>query len=370
MLKRFLVLLATMPTFAANLKIPVSPQPYWTAPVGLHPMYRDEPPVLHNGRLYFIAHNDFRNHIYCLDARSGSVVWKSAFRAQHMSLSPDDSLRVFTLDRYYVGLYTDTGREFDRNDILNSPGVSSSNFQPLNTNGLTITTAPSGELVAFSPQGELWRAQTGWGSSLDATPPLAYKDLVLTGVGSSTTHDRNGLKAYQQRTGVLAWSAAEVHDARRIKLHRDVVLVYEDHWRDPNTFTPMVRAVDAATGRQLWSDSTMINRDLPFDTIAWPVEKSQSEGDILILPCSGTLRVVDLHSGAARFKFPLNSAGFALSGGVVYAPDGKQVVAIDPSNGGVMWRSNPFRDRPGTPIASAGFLYAGDRGSVAAWAIP
>jgi outer membrane protein assembly factor BamB len=182
---------------------------------------------------------------------------------------------------------------------------------------------------------------------------------------------RGRLKAYRQRTGALEWTAPEVKDATAVKIHGDVALVYEGNWADPNTFVPTVRALDAATGRQLWSFAT----GEKYTGSAWAVEKSQSDGDLLILPCSSkldgpfTLRVVDLHTGAAKFQFSLDAVDFTISGGVVYAVDGKQIVGIDPMSGTVLWRSAPFTERPATPFSGAGFVYAGNRHSLSAWTI-
>lgn len=375
MLIGILAVLTSALLFAAGPKIPDSPKPTWTAAVGMHPMYRYQPPLMYHGRLYFIAHNDFRNHIYFLDGKNGAVLWTSPFRATRMDLYSDDSLRVFTLDRYYLGLHAHTGQAFDSNDLLNQPNIYETSYSPLYADGLTLVTAKSGEFTALAPAGEKWKVPTGWGFDVSLTPPIGYKDLVILGAGQSTERHPGGLKAYSVRTGAVAWTAPDVRDATSIKLHGDVVLVHEAFRANSGQVIFAVRAIDAATGKQLWTDTGMAGSLGQNDTMGWEVDKSQSDGQMLIVPSGAadreqfTLHVVDLHTGAAKFTFPLTSVKFTLSQGVVYAVQGKQVAAIDPLNGAVLWQSAPFAGSPYTPVAGDGFVYAGDRQSVSAWAV-
>ncbi len=161
----------------AALKIPGSAQPTWTLAVGVG---SKAAPRVQGGRLVFIAHNDFRNQVYSVEARTGAVVWKSALRAMRMDVFADETVRLFTLDRYYVGLDASTGREFDRNDILKQPGILVSGFHPLYVDGLTIVMGGSGELTALSAKGAGWHVRPGW-AAIDSTGPVAYKGLVLIG---------------------------------------------------------------------------------------------------------------------------------------------------------------------------------------------
>jgi len=354
------IFLAAVPLLAAS--IPSSPAPAWTAPIGLHYRHRA---IVDRNRLYFIAHNDFRDHVYALDATTGSALWHSASRVTRIDLYADGGLRAFTMDRYYRSIHTDTGKEFDTNDILNQPHIYEAKYFPLYLDGLTIVMSGSGELVALTSSGEKWRANPGWGSTVDATPLIQYKGLVLTGA-------QNGVKAYRIQSGALEWSSPEVKKAVAVKIYGDVTIVYDGYWPDPNTFVPSVRALDASTGRQLWSLET----GEASSSRGWAVNDSQSDGNLLALPCADTadgpfnVRIVNLRTGAPRRQIERNSTHFALARGVLYVVEGKEIVGIDALSGAAPWRSAPFASIPAAPFSAGGFLYAGDRHAISAWLLP
>jgi outer membrane protein assembly factor BamB len=363
------VLLAAIPLLGGSNRIPGSPQPTWTVPVGMHPMYRTHSPILDKGRLYFVAHNDFRNNVYCLNAATGASLWRSEVRVTRVDLHPDESLRVFTMDRFYVGLNPETGESFDSDDLLARTDIYESNFYPLFADG-SIVMLSGGELVGLGKGGEKWRVKPGWHGGLDLTPLVAYKGLVLTGAEEGLNRPQGGLKAYRQQTGVLEWTAPGVRSPKAVKLHGDVALVYDGIWTDPNNYAPMVKAFDASTGRQLWAISTNEEEVLHFR----PVQQSQAEGDLLIMPflkdpkSSFTLRAVDLHTGAPKGEFSLDVIGFTISQGVVYAIHGKEVVGMDATSGKVLWRSAPLADTPTALFSADGLIYASDRRTLSAWA--
>jgi outer membrane protein assembly factor BamB len=191
-----------------------------------------------------------------------------------------------------------------------------------------------------SPPMELWRQPIGPGwSSFAVSGNLIY------------TQEQRGrdeiVSAYQLSTGYPVWR------------HRDAVRFYESNGGPGPRGTPtvangivysfggtgVVNALDAGTGRVLWSRNA--SADTKVEIPEWGFSSSPLVIDgLVVIAASGTLVAYDIATGKPRWTGP--TGGFSYSsphlvsvGGVpqIVFMNGKGAISLAPSDGAVLWQN-------------------------------
>lgn len=192
---------------------------------------------------------------------------------------------------------------------------------------------------SLSPPAELWRRPIGPGWSSFAV----RGDLIYT---QEQRGEEEIVACYRASSGEPVWK------------HRDTARFWESnagagprgtptlHGDRVYTFgaTGIVNALDAATGKVLWSRDAA--KELAATTPTWGFSSSPLVyRDLVLVAVSGQLVAYDLESGAERWRGPAGGASYssphlASIGGVtqvVQLGSKNGVIGVDPDDGKVLW---------------------------------
>ena len=229
----------------------------------------------------------------------------------------------------------------------------------------TATASPSAAVaVAPSPSTD-WpmlrgdAAHTGQGGSgpvggpvlrwhYQANGSVNTSPVVVGGVVYAIS-DEGTLHALDAATGKQLWTFAGAFSADAGPTVWDGVVYVADR-------PGVIHAVDATSGHERWHSAAAIPGGLTI-----------GDGGIYVAS-KGVIVALDATTGTERWRYSAPSAGLfhnpALANGVVYAgSDLGGVVAVDAATGTLRWHADTGTDGTTTAVVANGIAYVGDNGS-------
>ncbi len=318
------------------------------------------------GRAYTIGNNENVDTVYCLDCRSGEVVW------QHAYTSPTDP------------------NEFEGGPT-STPTVDESDVYTLSRRGdLFCFDKVSGDVrwsVNVADKTQLRIPAWGYAGS-----PLVWKDLLILNVGDAGT-------AVDKKTGTIAWSSADKDSG-----YSTAVPIPD---RDDQVVIGSARSyvcVDARSGREIWRQrwlttfgcnaadaivtgqsvflssgynrgSALLKIDGDQPEVVWKNKEMQNQisSSVLIdgmvigihgdVSAGTTLRCIDLASGQAQWTSDMvRPGGFAATADrrlIIISDSGELVIGEFSASGfNPTARQKVFHGKCWTsPVLSDGRLY-------------
>ena len=276
-------------------------------------------PGIFNGRIYFGSGDGF---FYCLDAITGSEIWKfNAFSAVHSS--PD-----FGNGKVY---FTSRGGQ------------------------LFCLNAEDGTLV--------WQLDLGtdlpykWAFDYYLSSPTIEDNTVF--VGSGDGH----LYSIDSESGKLLWKFNAGSRIRCKPLRMEGMVIFGD-------FGGTLHAVDIKTQQEKWTfkaDGASLNiEDYGYDKVAFVSSPTASGGSVFVGCRDGFLYSVDFNTGKMNWKFD-DKSSWVISSPAVYegkvftgTSDGKFINAVDAESGKEVWRTKTENLVWSSASISGGIIYYGD----------
>lgn len=209
-------------------------------------------PVVHEGRIYCLGR---LSDLFCLDARSGEVLWKRDLAMDYQvafapgmpsPLIDEDRLIIFiggTPNAGVIALCKDTGEEvwkaLDEKLTFSSPIIITSGGKKQ----LIIWTQESVTSLDPAVGMTYWRQRLLTSSDYAVSTPVFHMDRLLIG-GLMFQLDSN------MPAATVLWPASKA-PARRIFSHTSTALFRGDHLFSARSTGELV-CVDATTGEQVW----------------------------------------------------------------------------------------------------------------------
>jgi outer membrane protein assembly factor BamB len=214
-------------------------------------------PLVQDGKVYTVGRLD---HLYCLDARTGAVIWKRNLEMEyHAELSPgtpsplvEGNLLILFVGgkpgACVVALDKDSGKEvwkaLDETITPSSPIVITSGGK----RQLIVWTQES--VISLDPvSGTVyWRQQLLTSGEYAVSTPVFYNDRLLIG-GLMLQLDPN------KPAAAVLWPASKV-PARRIYSNTSTALFRGDHLFSAKSSGELI-CVEASTGKQIWESNAV-----------------------------------------------------------------------------------------------------------------
>ncbi|MBI3866626.1 MAG: PQQ-binding-like beta-propeller repeat protein [Planctomycetia bacterium] len=209
-------------------------------------------PVVQNGKVFILGRV---GHLFCLDARSGDVIWKKNLETEYQvkfapgmpsPLIEGDLLILFVGGKpgaCLVALNKETGQEvwkaLEESLTFSSPIVVSSGGKKQ----LIVWTQESVTSLDPAAGTTWWRQRLLTSNDYAVSTPVFHKDRLLIG-GMMFQMDSDKPAAR------VLWPASNVI-TRRIFSHTSTALVADDHVFSARSSGQLV-CVDAKTGEQVW----------------------------------------------------------------------------------------------------------------------
>jgi outer membrane protein assembly factor BamB len=288
----------------------------------------------------------------------------AAAQAQPAAIAePRDATRVPAEDGGAAAAERDAARPRADANADVAPTVEWAGFRGVHRDGAVNAVRIATDWKA-SPPSEMWRRPVGpaW-SSFAVSGDLFYtqeqrgEDEVVAcyrlSTGEPVWMHKDRVRFWESNGGAGPRATPAVHDGRVYSMGA----------------TGLVNAVDARTGRRIWT------RDAAADTGAklpvWAFSGSPLVvGDLLVVAASGRLIAYDMATGTPRWKGPTTGGGGYSSPHLVTADGVEQIVfqrgggavSVSPADGSVLWE-HAWEDgasivQPGV-TADGGVLIAG-----------
>ncbi|MSR59888.1 MAG: pyrrolo-quinoline quinone [Planctomycetaceae bacterium] len=209
-------------------------------------------PIVQNGKVFILGR---LNDLFCLDARSGEVLWKKNLELDYqVAFSPGmpspliegDLLILFIGGKpgaCVVALNKDTGKEvwkeLDESLTFSSPIVISSGGKKQ----LIVWTQESVTSLDPAAGTTYWRQRLFTSSDYAVSTPVFHKDQLLIG-GMMFQLDSD------KPAATVLWPASKA-PARRIFSHTSTALFRGDHLFSAKSSGELV-CIEASTGQQVW----------------------------------------------------------------------------------------------------------------------
>ncbi len=319
-------------------------------------------PVVANGRLFLGAAD---GSFYCLEAQSGTMVWKATFTSPPTSAAAVTAgMVLFTSrDNHLHALRVSDGRELWSLSL--GADVGTQNYwdfytsAPIPVAGVIYVGSGDGGVYAIDPDTPrvLWRAALG--ARVRSTPAVSGSTVVVgTQYGYVYGLDRrNGHRIWRFATdGVGHHFADQQNDTTSVfaspTIAGDIVAI---GGRDGELY-----GLDLATGRKRWQTT--------HDGSSW-ILSTAAEGGVLYVGSGSAfiLQAVDLATGQERWRFPTDSAVFSsltlVGDAVVFGDLAGTLYAVDRNSGKEYWLFSMGDRMLSTPVVADGVVYAtSDRG--------
>jgi outer membrane protein assembly factor BamB len=214
-------------------------------------------PIVRDGKVYTVGR---LGHLFCLDIRSGDVLWKKELEKEYqVAFSPgmpspliDGELLVLFIggkpDACVVALDRETGREvwkaLDESLTFSSPIVITSGGKKQ----LIVWTQESVTSLDPASGTTWWRQRLLTGSDYAVSTPVFFNDRLLIG-GLMFQLDA------QKPAATVLWPASKT-PTRRIFSHTSTALFRGDYLFSAKSSGALV-CVEAKTGAQVWQTDTV-----------------------------------------------------------------------------------------------------------------
>jgi outer membrane protein assembly factor BamB len=274
-----------------------------------------------DGRIFVASTNSTgTNAFYCLDASDGSMIWNYEASQNEDEVSPifANNLIVY---RNLSGLQYALNA-FDGSEVWS--GSDPDGMSPFYADGVIYFATRSGSIRArdASSGSSLWTFNAGAG--LYSSPTVVGNTLYC---GSGSANPR--MLALDKTTGTLLWEHETPIDINTSPCVADGKVFF-------GTDDQVLRALDAATGNQLW--------ELTVDDCADLYRNPTSGNGIVYIQACSELHAVDMNTGTDVWSMSMVSGG---GGNDPYLYNGKLYVGgnlasgwfhcLDAQTGSVLW---------------------------------